>query len=232
MRSICGSDCCTVCPQKTACGGCRETGRPPLRRRMRGRRVCRAGRLGRTGLLEARRHCGAERTRHPGPQSRKFDAAKRLLRQPGIPSAQWAGGQTAGGTTKSTWAPRSSAPARNDATALSRMKIICWCANTAAMAPTRRSSAISAGSRPDNHRRPDGPDPGKKGGIRHETIPYLSQMRRPRHPAGAGQVRRLRRGQQHPDGLYLFFRRAGPPVCLAAAAVIRKNGSTPPTWNA
>lgn len=25
MRSICGSDCCTVCPQKTACGGCRET---------------------------------------------------------------------------------------------------------------------------------------------------------------------------------------------------------------
>ena len=30
MRSICGSDCCTVCPQKTACGGCRETGGHPF----------------------------------------------------------------------------------------------------------------------------------------------------------------------------------------------------------
>ena len=25
MQSICGSDCCSACPQKTACGGCRET---------------------------------------------------------------------------------------------------------------------------------------------------------------------------------------------------------------
>ena len=25
MRSICGLDCCSACPQRTACGGCRET---------------------------------------------------------------------------------------------------------------------------------------------------------------------------------------------------------------
>ena len=30
MQSICGSDCCAVCPQKAACGGCRETGGHPL----------------------------------------------------------------------------------------------------------------------------------------------------------------------------------------------------------
>ena len=30
MQSICGSDCCAVCPQKAACGGCRETGGHPF----------------------------------------------------------------------------------------------------------------------------------------------------------------------------------------------------------
>ena len=25
MQSICGSDCCAACPQRAACGGCRET---------------------------------------------------------------------------------------------------------------------------------------------------------------------------------------------------------------
>ena len=30
MQSICGSDCCTACPQKAACGGCRETGGHPF----------------------------------------------------------------------------------------------------------------------------------------------------------------------------------------------------------
>ena len=30
MQSICGSDCCAACPQKAACGGCRETGGHPF----------------------------------------------------------------------------------------------------------------------------------------------------------------------------------------------------------
>ena len=30
MQSICGSDCCSACPQRAACGGCRETGGHPF----------------------------------------------------------------------------------------------------------------------------------------------------------------------------------------------------------
>ena len=144
MQSICGSDCCAACPQKTACGGCRETGGHPF-----------------GGVCVA-----AAYIEKSGPET--FADWKRSTMEEinalHIPDLQIDSLHLLNGfyVNLEYRLPNGQAVTlgRNAVMASLPTKRICWCANMAVMARTRRSSVTN------------------EGGCQNEKLSNLPQMRR------------------------------------------------------
>ena len=129
MQSICGSDCCAACPQKAACGGCRETGGHPF-----------------GGVCVA-----AACIEKSGPET--FADWKRSTMEEinalHIPDLQIDNLHLLNGfyvnlEYRLIWAIKSNALGRNAVMASLQTKPTCWSASMAAMAQTRKSSVINA----------------------------------------------------------------------------------------
>ena len=152
MLSLCGLDCCAACPQRAACGGCRETQGHPF-----GGTCVAAACVERGGMeaWESWKHAAMAELNALCIPDLQIDSLVPLNGfyvnlEYRLPNGQAV--SSCWRTTRSTWALRSSAPIRSAAMASSRTKHICWCASTAVTVRTRRSSAINEGGRQnENH---------------------------------------------------------------------------------